>query len=76
MLFRSKQRVSSTDLVSEIQRDGGDARYLASFDEILAVLSKELRPGDCLVTMGAGSVYQIADLMLERLSALNGAAGK
>ncbi len=71
-----KQRVSSTDLTSEIQRSGGDARYLASFDDILAVLSQELQPGDCLVTMGAGSVNEIADCMLQRLSALVGAVGK
>lgn len=71
-----KQRVSSTDLVSEIKRDGGDARYLASFDEIIGMLSEQLRPGDCLVTMGAGSVYQIADLMLERLSMSAGVAGR
>jgi UDP-N-acetylmuramate--alanine ligase len=72
-----KQAVSSEDLVSEIRRMGGDARYLKSFDEIASVLGDELRPGDCLVTMGAGSVYQVADRVLEVLSrrAASGAAG-
>jgi len=72
-----KQAVSSEDLVSEIRRMGGDARYLTSFEEITAVLGAELRPGDCLVTMGAGSVYQVADQVLTDLSrrAASGAAG-
>ena len=71
-----KQAVSAEDLVSEIRRAGGHAEYLKSFEEIVARLSAELRPGDCLVTMGAGSVYEIADQMLSRLSEAAGAAGK
>jgi UDP-N-acetylmuramate--alanine ligase len=71
-----KQAVSSKDLVSEIRRSGGNAEYLGTFEEIVARLSAELRPGDCLVTMGAGSVYEIADQMLSRLSEAAGAAGK
>ena len=71
-----KQAVSAADLVSEIRRAGGNAEYLKSFEEIVARLSAELRPGDCLVTMGAGSVYEIADQMLQRLSEAAGAAGK
>jgi UDP-N-acetylmuramate--alanine ligase len=71
-----KQAVSSEDLVSEIRRAGGDARYIETFDRIVAELARELRPGDCLVTMGAGSVYEIADRLLARLSEAAGAAGK
>lgn len=63
-----RQAVSSEDLVSEIRRAGGEARYLQTFGEIAEVLEADLRPGDCLVTMGAGSVYQVADQVLERLS--------
>jgi len=71
-----KQAVSSEDLVSEIQRAGGEARYLDSFDRIVARLASELVPGDCLVTMGAGSVYEIADRILQRLSQAAGSAGR
>jgi len=71
-----KQAVSSEDMVSEIRRAGGDARYLQTFDEIADVLETDLRPGDCLVTMGAGSVYQVADQMLARLSRKAGTAGR
>ena len=63
-----KQAVSSEDMVSEIRRSGGEARYLQTFGEIAEVLEADLRPGDCLVTMGAGSVHQVADQVLERLS--------
>lgn len=70
-----KQAVSSGDLVSEIRRAGGNAQYLQSFDEIMDRLATDLRPGDCLVTMGAGSVYEIADRLLTRLGQLASAAG-
>jgi len=71
-----RQAVSSADLVSEIRRAGGEADYLDSFDRIVARLEAELAPGDCLVTMGAGTVYEIADRVLQRLSQGAAAAGR
>ena len=64
-----KKAVSATDLVSEIRRAGGNAHYLESFEAITERLSGELKPGDCLVTMGAGNVHEVADQVLRRLSA-------
>lgn len=70
-----KKAVSAEDLVTEIGRVGGNACYLKTFDEIVTRLAAELRPGDCLVTVGAGSVYEVADRVLARLSEAAGAAG-
>lgn len=71
-----RQAVSAEDLVSEIRRAGGEARYLGGFDAIVEALSAELLPGDCLVTMGAGNVFEVADRILTRLSLAAGAAGR
>ena len=48
--------VSSLKLAREI---GNKATYCANFDEALAVLAAEARPGDAIVVMGAGNVYRI-----------------
>jgi UDP-N-acetylmuramate--alanine ligase len=48
--------VSSLKLAREI---GAKASYCASFDEALAILAAEVRPGDAIVVMGAGNVYRI-----------------
>lgn len=63
-----KKAVSAEDLVSEIRRAGGNALYLKTFDEIVDALAAQLRAGDCLVTMGAGNVNEVADRILQRLS--------
>lgn len=55
-----RQRVSSADLVRMIRQHGRDARHLPSFGDIIAYLRGEARPGDLVVTMGAGNVWEIA----------------
>jgi UDP-N-acetylmuramate--alanine ligase len=58
---REKDYISSEDLVSQIRLHGGAARYLRSLDEIMVHLQTTLAPGDLLVTMGAGNVWEVAD---------------
>ena len=58
---REKDYISSEDLVSQIRLQGGRAEYLKTFDEITARLTTLLVPGDLVVTMGAGNVWEIAD---------------
>jgi len=58
---REKEYISSRDLVAQIRLHGGRAEYLQTFDEITAHLTGSLTPGDLLVTMGAGNVWEIAD---------------
>jgi UDP-N-acetylmuramate--alanine ligase len=54
-----RQRVSSIDLVDRIVRGGNRARHIPEFGQIVALLKREARPGDLIVTMGAGNVWEI-----------------
>lgn len=64
---REMDYISSKDLVSQIRLQGGLALYLKTFEEITAWLREQLVPGDLLVTMGAGNVWEIADETVRRL---------
>jgi len=54
-----RKMVSAQDLVDRINRNGQQAVHLPAFDEIVNRLREELRPGDLMVTMGAGNVWEI-----------------
>jgi len=62
-----RQDISSRELVDEITGLGGDACYLPTFHEIVEHLVSHLRPGDVLITMGAGDVWKIGDELAQRL---------
>jgi UDP-N-acetylmuramate--alanine ligase len=44
-----------------------DAAYLASKDEVVEHLRATLRPGDLLLTLGAGDVWKVGERVLEKL---------
>ena len=46
---------------------GEKARYGKSFEEIADFLAKEARDGDLILTMGAGDVYKIGNLLKQAL---------
>jgi len=54
-----RQMVSSEDLVEKIKNNGQKALHLATFPEITQHLKQNIRPGDLVVTMGAGNVWEI-----------------
>jgi len=64
---REKDYISSEDLVSQIRLCGGQALYLKEFERILRHLEETLRPGDLVVTMGAGNIWEVADEIIRRL---------
>ncbi|MFH1549492.1 MAG: UDP-N-acetylmuramate--L-alanine ligase [Planctomycetota bacterium] len=53
-------RVSAEDLVREISLLGGSAKYIPDFDGIMKMISSDVRPGDLLLTMGAGNIHEVA----------------
>ena len=63
-----KDRIDSQALVDRIRSSGGDARYEPSFAGIVDYLFKVVEPGDLVLTMGAGNVWQVADDLLGRLA--------
>jgi UDP-N-acetylmuramate--alanine ligase len=60
-----KHRVSAQDLVDCLRRRGVTAMHLYPFEAITEQLEVLCRPGDLLVIMGAGPVWQIARDFLE-----------
>jgi len=47
------------ELVHSIADAGGRARYCANLDRIMATLEDEARPGDVVLTMGAGDIDRV-----------------
>ena len=54
-----RQRITSGDLVARVNGNGQRAIHLPTFELIADYLRSELRPGDLMVTMGAGNVWEI-----------------
>jgi UDP-N-acetylmuramate--alanine ligase len=54
-----RHRVSATDLVDRVRRNGQHARHMPEFPVIVGYLRSEVRAGDLVVTMGAGNVWEI-----------------
>jgi UDP-N-acetylmuramate--alanine ligase len=56
-----KQYISSQDLVSLIRMQGGAATYMRTPEEIVTHVCQSRQPGDLVVTMGAGNIWEVAD---------------
>ncbi len=71
------ERVIFTDIYAAREKDTGivhasqladaipGARYISSFPEIVRFLNDNAKPGDMIMTIGAGTVYQVGDLFLK-----------
>jgi UDP-N-acetylmuramate--alanine ligase len=59
--------VSSRDLVSAVRAVGGPAEYCPGFDRIASRIAGEAEAGDCVITMGAGDIWMVADELVRRL---------
>jgi UDP-N-acetylmuramate--alanine ligase len=65
-----RERVHSLDLVKTLNNLGADAAYEPSFPAIVERVLEDLRPGDVVVTMGAGSITGVSDDLARRLEML------
>jgi UDP-N-acetylmuramate--alanine ligase len=54
-----RQRVNSGDVVARVNKNGQKAVHLAAFPAITDYLRKTVGPGDVVVTMGAGNIWEI-----------------
>lgn len=54
--------VSSKDLADQI--DG--AEYIKTFEDVVAYFKEKASPGDIILTMGAGTVFKIGEMFLEK----------
>jgi UDP-N-acetylmuramate--alanine ligase len=55
-----QRAVSAADLVAKLNARGVRARHIDAFGDIVAHLKRDTRPGDLVVVMGAGPVWQVA----------------
>jgi UDP-N-acetylmuramate--alanine ligase len=61
--------VNAQALAQRIQDAGREARYMPLFDQAAEAVTAEAENGDMILTLGAGSVSQLAPMILERLGA-------
>jgi len=62
--------VTADALASRIRRHGQrDVTWISDRDKLCEHLESALQPGDILVTLGAGNVWQVGEAMLARLAA-------
>ncbi|MCI9626677.1 MAG: UDP-N-acetylmuramate--L-alanine ligase [Clostridia bacterium] len=57
--------VSSKMLAGEIKQNGISTFYMKEFSDIAAYLKENAAPGELIITMGAGDVTKISDMLTE-----------
>ena len=63
---RNEGTISSSDLVKKIKKK--EVRYISSLDETAAYIAKYTSVGNVIMTMGAGDIYKLPDMILKKLS--------
>jgi UDP-N-acetylmuramate--alanine ligase len=63
----SRNEVNAEILTARIRGQGTDAEYIGCFGAVCDYLEQHVRPGDVVVTMGAGDVWKVADEYIQRL---------
>jgi len=64
--------VSSRKLVELIQSNSNEnAKYIPTKEEVLSYLQDRVRPGDLVITMGAGDIWKVADALAKSLENAN-----
>ena len=58
--------IHSKDLVEKLYHNNVDAIYMNNFEEIAKYLRDNLSENDLVITAGAGTVYEIADLLVNK----------
>lgn len=56
--------IHSKDLANELVKNGVDAEYLGTFEEIGNYIRDNASEGDIVVTMGAGDIYMVGEMLL------------
>jgi len=60
--------VHSKDIINKMKEYSKDAIYAESFREAADIVKRTAKKGDMIITMGAGNVDEIADLLVDSMS--------
>lgn len=63
-----RSTINSGNLVDRVRACGVDALYLPKHGQIVNYVAKHAKPGDVVMTMGAGDVWKIGDELVRRLA--------
>lgn len=58
--------ISSKILADEINKVSKNAKYIDGFEAISDYVLKEAKAGDVVITMGAGDIYKVGDMILNK----------
>ncbi|MGI6731788.1 MAG: UDP-N-acetylmuramate--L-alanine ligase [Anaerovoracaceae bacterium] len=61
-------KISSKELVNEIKRvnPAKEAHYFDDFEEMASFVLNNAQSGDLVITMGAGDIYKVAEIIIEK----------
>jgi UDP-N-acetylmuramate--alanine ligase len=62
-----RRAVTSEDLAAHVRNEGGDALTLPDLTAVVEHAASHVRPGDVVVTMGAGTIDEVAHGLAQRL---------
>jgi UDP-N-acetylmuramate--alanine ligase len=62
-----RKAVNSEMLVERIREHAKEAIYIPTFKQITEHLMKNMQPGDLIVSMGAGPVWEVTDELVRRI---------
>ena len=57
--------ITEEDIVREIKKYGKEAFHISDYNDIKLYLSQYVKKGDLILTLGAGNVTKIADLLVK-----------
>lgn len=63
----SKQLVNAQKLTERIIQAGSNALFIDSFEAICDYLMENVKPGELVITMGAGDIWKVANEYIQRL---------
>jgi UDP-N-acetylmuramate--alanine ligase len=66
-----RRSVHALDLVRTAANRGCDVTYVEQFADVAPLILSEIRVGDLVVTMGAGSVWEVSSDLADRLRAFD-----
>lgn len=64
---RDNGDIHSRDLVNEGNKNSNNIVYIKDFEEIADLIAREAEPGDIVFSMGAGDIFTLSQMILNRL---------